>query len=668
MPVPWWRLLLGPEKFASNNCSFRNTESVATHFLNPPLIPLPEKALFGDQCGQYVSIVPQQACLSTRIHRVLSRLDLGAYSFSCELDNQVSSVPNLHSNYEYVLHIDKQKIHVHAVEEWGALAALSTLAQLWVGFQGHLPDCEISDRPKHPWRGLLVDVARHFISIPTLYRCCDLMHHFKMNVLHLHLSDDQGFRFGSVCFPELVSSEHYSLDELIRLVAYAADLGIRVVPELDVPGHTTSWLTHHPEWGFGKASELKQTEFGSHRSCLDPSNPKAMEAVLTLFEELATTFPDEYMHIGGDEVDPHHWEDSESVQSWASNRQLKSVRDIQAHFTLKVCNHLAELNKKTIVWDEALHETLPHSVTVQAWRGLRAREVSVEAGYPTIVSAPYYLDLHYPASMHFIYSPAMSPRAWQDADTQVRSNPVLAHVGEGVRWHQDFGEFPLLTRSESGPILGGEACMWSELVSDELLLTRIWTRAPVIAECFWSDHDSDDVEDMYKRLSMNLQGLPTLGLPDVSNIQTIHPCAVLAPLFEMLEPIKWYGRSLTMERVRARAAGLDENVHERPYNQQTLLDRVVDRIPPESLAAFHLAQRIKRGEDLSPWVVGWQNQYIAFDECANKYPELAELRPASEALAKLADVALGMVAYDPTLLGPFGEYLLPIATAFADDS
>ena len=94
----------------------------------------------------------------------------------------------------------------------------------------------------------------------------------------------------------------------------------------------------------------------------------------------------------------------------------------------------------------------------------------------------------------------------------------------------------------------------------------------------------------------------------------------------------------------------------------------MDRIPPESLATTRLVQRIKQGEDLSQWIIGWQNQYVAFEDCVNQYPELAELRPASEALAKLADVALGLSAYDPHLIGPFGEYLLPLALAFADDT
>lgn len=488
-----------------------------------------------------------------------------------------------------------------------------------------------------------------------------------MNVLHLHLSDDQGFRFGSEALPELVSADNYSMDELGQLIAYAADLGIRVVPELDVPGHTSSWLIKHPEWGFGEVSLQELKEFGPHRGCLDPSNPKTMEAVVTLFEEIANTFPDEYIHVGGDEVDPFYWERSSSVQSWAAAHELSNSRDIQARFTISVCERLSTLNKKAIVWDEALHELLPTSVTVQAWRGLRSRDVSLAAGYPTIVSAPYYLDLHYPAAVHYLYEPEMSSQAWQDSDAKVRNDPVLAHVADGVRWHQDFGEFPNLSKSESGTNLGGEACMWSELVTDELLLKRVWTRAPAIAERFWSELDIEQADSMYERLSVSLQRLPELGLPGVLNVHEVHPCTALKPLFEMLEPVKWYGRLLSMERVAARAEGRDESAYTRPYNQQTPLNRVVDRIPAESLTAARLARRIKKGEDLSPWIIGWQNQHALFDDCVNEYPELAELRPASEALARLADVALGLVPFESGLLGPFGEYLLPIATAFADD-
>ena len=390
------------------------------------------------------------------------------------------------------------------------------------------------------------------------------MHHFKMNVLHLHLSDDQGFRFGSEQYPELVSSDHYSFDELKQLISYAADIGIRVVPEIDVPGHTSSWFVKHPEWGFGEVSDHELKKFGPHRGCLDPSNPQTMEAMLTLFEELANTFPDEYVHVGGDEVDPNYWENSPQVQSWAAVRQLKNVTDIQAYFTQNVCERLSDLNKKAIVWDEALHERLPSSVTVQAWRGLRARENSLASGFPTIVSAPYYLDLNYPAALYYAYSPEMSSQEWRQTDARVREEPLLAHVAEGVSWHQNFGDFPRLPKRESGTILGGEACMWSELVTDELLLTRIWTRAPAIAERFWSEQNSIDIDSMYDRLSNSLQGLPVLALPDVANIRNVHSCSALTPLFELLEPVKWYGRLLSMELVRVRAEGGEESSFTRP--------------------------------------------------------------------------------------------------------
>ena len=140
-----------------------------------------------------------------------------------------------------------------------------------------------------------------------------------------------------------------------------------------------------------------------------------MEAVVTLFEEIVNTFPDEYIHVGGDEVDPFYWERSSSVQSWAAAHELSNSRDIQARFTVSVCERLSKLNKKAIVWDEALHELLPTSITVQAWRGLRSRDISLATGYPTIVSAPYYLDLHYPAAAHYLYEPEMSSQAWQAA-------------------------------------------------------------------------------------------------------------------------------------------------------------------------------------------------------------------------------------------------------------
>ena len=142
------------------------------------------------------------------------------------------------------------------------------MAQL--GADRSLAVAEIQDEPRFPWRGVMIDVARHFITIPTLERTLDAMWFYKLNVLHLHLTDDQAFRFHSIAYPALASREAYTPDELAGLIAYAADRGIRVVPELDMPGHSTSWLAAHPEWGVAGG---RGTRGGQHPFRRSPGLP-----------------------------------------------------------------------------------------------------------------------------------------------------------------------------------------------------------------------------------------------------------------------------------------------------------------------------------------------------------------------------------------------------------
>ena len=218
-----------------------------------------------------------------------------------EIRDRTRKTPALADSYAYQVAVD-DRVRIAATTEWGALAGLATLTQL--GANGRIDVAAIRDEPRFPWRGLMIDTVRHFISMGSLRRSVDAMSFYKLNVLHLHLTDDQGFRFQSEAYPELASPDAYSLAELSELVDYAADRGVRVVPELDVPGHATSWLAAHPEWGVASRVPVSgpSISFGVHRACLDPDNPAVMDAVRVLLGELAGVFPDECIHFGGDEV------------------------------------------------------------------------------------------------------------------------------------------------------------------------------------------------------------------------------------------------------------------------------------------------------------------------------------------------------------------------------
>lgn len=604
-----------------------------------------------------------KACNSTRVRKLISKLDLGGIDFSCVVRNPaLDSSPKLDDDYSYTLEIRRGNVQLRAESDSGALSGCSTLAQL--SATGSLPHCTITDQPRHPWRGLLVDVSRHFMELKTLRSVIELMHHFKLNVLHLHLTDDQAFRFQSDVYPELASTQSYSKADLKELIKFAADYAIRVVPEIDIPGHATSWLVAHPEWGSEPVDPSTQRDFGALRACLDPSKDFVIDAVQTILGEVTDTFPDQYVHIGGDEVDPLWWSRSKAVQAWASSRGLRSVRDIQADFTLNIVKFIESKNNKVVVWDEALHETLPRSVVVQAWRGMPARDIALAGGYQTIVSSPYYLDLNYHAETHYGFWPSMSASEWKSQAERMENDSVLEHVRDGIKWHQSFGEFPHIPERSGGCILGGEACMWSELVTDELLLRRVWSRMPSIAERFWIGASNKGESTISERLDASLSRLKLLGHPDILETPLIHECQELQPLLEMLEPVKWYARMLTTSGTEARAQGESIESNERPYNTQTALDRVVDRLPSDSPAVRRCRSDIEGGRDLSIWASRWRDQHKELDRVCGRFPELSELREASEALHRLADVAEGHALPSKELGGPFGEYLLPIAFAF----
>ena len=530
-----------------------------------------------------------------------------------------------------------ERARIQSENEWGALTALATLTQLVA--DGELEIAEVRDAPHYPWRGVMIDTVRHFISLETLKRTLDVMAFYRLNVLHLHLTDDQGFRFRSDAYPELASTDAYSTAELRDLVRYAADRAIRVVPELDVPGHVTSWLAAHPDWAVdGTASvDGPSTRFGVHDGCLDIDNAEVRAAVDTLLGEFANVFPDEFVHFGGDEVG----------------------RDCAA-FYQHLVDTLGSLGRRAIGWDECLHEDLRQDTVIQAWRGIEARDAALAAGHDCVVSAPYYLDLFFPADVHFAFDPASATQADEQA---MADHPGLAHVREGLGWMSGFGAFPELARRSGGRVLGGEACLWSELVTDELLDTRLWSRMPAIAERFWSGGKSG-VEDVYESAGKTRNTLATLGILAPDNVALSRNYPDLAPLIEMLEPVKWYLRLLGGAEYQRRVSGLGGSGETRPYATTTPLDRVVDRIPPESLATRRAAADLAGSVPMSRWIAGWRQQRTALE----RYPDLlAELRDVADALVGVADFLDGDANVDIDALGgPFGEYLLPIADVVAN--
>jgi hexosaminidase len=621
-------------------------------------------------------------CLAAAAASASGRAPAGACALLIDCGVASPVVPTVGDDESYTLDVAASGVRIAAATEWGVLRGLATLTQLCSGGAAAVPAQRIEDAPRFPWRGLMIDVARHFIPLPHLLRTLDAMAVFKLNVLHLHLADDQGFRFPSRRYPNLPSREHYRPPELRRLITHAADLGIRVVPELDVPGHTTSWLLAYPEWGSAPAEASRR--FGVHRECLDPTRPGVRRALEDLVGEVVEIFPDAYLHLGGDEVHPAWWSADAAIGRYMRRHGLPDTAALQARFTRDLAQLLDRHGRKPLAWDEVLHGDVPPGVTVQSWRGATARDRALAAGHDCVVSANYYLDLAYPAGAHYAFDPAAPETDLLGVEDSLLRDPRFAHVAKGMAWtHQwrDHGPVPREEPVPAGRLLGAEACLWAELVNERVLDVRLWSRMPALAERFWSPVTCQDSDDMYRRLTIVLERLPHWAGVDVAGdsrrlVELAGVTAPWRPLVAMLEPVKWYGRLLGEQALAARLEGT-EMPKARPYDADTPLNRVADALPPESFAARDLGALTRaelRGDDVA------RAQLRELAEQWQRIPPTGagpvELEPAAERLSQLGETVIavldGDVATDQAravvtaAARPTGEYLLAAAFVVAD--
>ncbi len=577
----------------------------------------------------------------------------------------------------YTLEINANEIALQARTPLGVLRGAQTLSQILVQVgalsgeihSSDLPCLKIEDQPAFAWRGLLIDVARHFIELPALLRTVDGMAHHKLNVLHLHLTDDQAYRFPSKAYTKLNAvGRCYTREQLRELVVYAEARGIRIVPELDMPGHTTCWLAAYPNWSL---YEVKPTRrFGVHKGCLNPTVEETYEVITTLLTEFAEVFPDECVHVGGDEVHPVWWSEHPEVRSFMQEKGFDTPRDLQAYFNTRVSTVLAKLGKRMLVWDEAVHESLPKDTVVQAWRGMTARDAVVAGGHSCIVSAPYYLDLFYPSDLHTRFEPLLPIEQSIAAEDAMLLDERLAHVAGGLEWTKQWRDRPDdLAAGEVGSaelsdnVLGGEACLWSELVNTQLLDVRLWSRLPLVAELFWSGTVDAPA---YTRTAYSLGSWQACGGPEFAavsgallskdQLEILAPSgidATIAPLLAVLEPSKWYSRLLGADALAARLEG-SEMPQARPYDVATELDSIACVISPQSFVTAQFSELCERWRAAplseqdqliaSDWIRLWQQQASAVEalglneDIARQLLELAQrLQQVSAILQTLLD-------------------------------
>lgn len=533
------------------------------------------------------------------------------------IDVRRPGVLKIGEDESYRLHIDSGHIVLTAADGLGALHGMQTLLQLVQhDASGYwFPALDIRDQPRFQWRGLMIDVARHFQPVDVIERNLRGMAAVKLNVLHLHLSDNQGFRIESKVFPELTEQgsdgQYYTQDQIKHIIQYADARGIIVVPEFDLPAHAVSWLVSHPELASAPGPYHLYTRFGGKNPAFDPSNPETYVFLGRFFKEMAGLFPAPWIHIGGDENSGRQWDNNPVIQAYMQP-SIKSNEALQTQFIQKLAGMINADGKQIIGWDEILQPGLGKGAIIQSWRGKDSLYQAAREGHRTILSNGYYIDLLYPTADNYLNDPI----------------PPGTHLKPSVRRN----------------ILGGEAEMWSELVRPGTIDSRIWPTTAAIAERLWSPQNVRDVAWMYQRLRvMNLR-LEDLGLTQIRNQQVLlrqlagqDDIAPLQAFVEVISPVRGYQRM---------ASG--------HYTIYSPLASIVDAATANPWAAIQFGEWVDQfaqhpDADTEQKIRAQLEQWIANDPALealiDQSPELHEVKPLAQSLVALSKIGLQALDY-----------------------
>jgi hexosaminidase len=547
-----------------------------------------------------------------------------------------AAVPALAEDESYTLEVSGTGAVLRAPTDLGAMHGLETFLQLpqrdkagW-----YLPAVSIRDRPRFPWRGLMIDVARRWQPLEVIERNLDAMAVVKLNVLHLHLTDDQGFRIESLTHPELQSKgsdgKYFTQAEMRGIIAYAAERGIRVVPEFDVPGHATSWVVSHPELASLPGPYGIERQWGVFNPVLDPTNEATYALLSDFLGEMAALFPDRFIHIGGDENNGVQWNANQRIQAFIREHGLKDNEGLHAYFNTRIEAILAKAGRRLVGWDEIMNPDLPRDCVIDSWRGTEALAAAAVLGFDGILSNGYYIDLAYPASDHYLADPVPSTSS--------------------------------LTPAQRAHVLGGEATMWAEWVTPETIDSRIWPRTAAIAERLWSPAEVRDIPEMYRRLAIVSDRLDEAGSLHERNRDVMLRHLVgenlkapgidsLRTLIGLLEPVKHY----------------DRGAQQVWGNQLIPLVGLADAAVPESDPSREFAGQVERmifapgridraeaddiGTSMDAWSVA--SKMVA-DTLSGTYPALREAVAPAHALADacaVGDEAVHALAAGTPLAG-----------------
>ncbi len=532
----------------------------------------------------------------------------------------------------YELVVTPTQIRLNANTSIGALRGIETFLQLLAADNSgyYFPAVTINDKPRFPWRGLLIDVSRHFMPVNVIKRNLDGMAALKMNVLHWHLSDDQGFRVECKTLPKLVGMGSdglfYSQSQIKDVIQYASERGISVMPEFDLPAHSTSWFVGYPQYASAPGHYSIERKWGIFDPVFDPTNSKTYVFLDKFFKEVCSLFPNQFIDIGGDENNGKQWNANPKIKQFMKTHNIPDDRALQTYFENHLIPILTKYKKNIVGWEEILNPALPKTAIVQSWRGSQSLEQAASEGYKVILSRGYYLDNYRLASDYYLTDP----------------------VPDSLK----------LTDPQKKLVIGGEAAMWAEYVTHENIDSRIWPRNAAVAERLWSSKNVKNVKDMYRRLkavSFELEGLgltqkknQLMMLSRLANGYSIKP---LLNFINVVSPVDLYSR-----------------VKSRTYTSYSPLTRAVDAAIPDPEAARDFNYSVDRlladnASDknsvnvIRKKLTAWKNNDSKMEWLIARSPILKEIQPVSKHLSELASIGLQALHYIETGAKPDDDWM-----------
>ncbi|KTT69754.1 beta-hexosaminidase [Sphingomonas endophytica] len=504
--------------------SMLSTTCLAAPASAQSLLPLPQSIVRGAGSvtiadGATVSAVPDAARAAqvmiahVRTTRGLTlRASAGAGRIRFERDATITG------SEAYRVAVTRDGIRVLANTTAGFVNGAMTVAQLLspddkTGQPVRVPVMTIDDAPRFAWRGLMIDPARHFLPMPELRRIVDQMAAVKLNTLHLHLTDDQGWRFEVKRYPKLTElgawrtppsiggpapttrvGGFYTQDELRALVAYAGERGVTIVPEVDLPGHATALVSAYPELGILGDRPPVGNRWGIEPYLFNPG-PQGIAFVKEVLDELTDVFPGTYIHLGGDEALKDQWQRSPVVQAQIKALGLKDENALQSWMIDQFGAYLQSKGRRLIGWDEILEGGLPASASVMSWRGEAGAVAAANQGHDVVLSpgTPLYLD-----------------RVQSNLPTEVPGQNVVSSLADVYAYDPMPAGIPA---DRAHHVLGAQGNVWSEyLVTPAEVQFHIFPRAAAIAEITWSAKDKRDLNGFLPRVKRQADRWTTAGM------------------------------------------------------------------------------------------------------------------------------------------------------------